>query len=182
MNIKSLIKISGIAALGIGLITLGLACKAVKVPKNVTVVKPFDAKKYMGVWYEIARFDFKHEKDLKNVTATYALNDDGSVKVVNKGYNYVKDKWQEAVGKAKFIGDTNEAALKVSFFGPFYSGYNVVSMDPAYENVLVFGESKDYIWILSRSKTIPHEVKDKFLQIARDAGYDLKRLVWTQQD
>lgn len=158
------------------------ACKSVKVPDGVEVVENFEAKKYMGEWYEIARFDFKFEKDMSNVTANYTLNDDGSVKVVNKGYNYVKQKWQEKEGKAKFIDRKDQGALKVSFFGPFYSGYNVVAMDPNYENVLVFGETTDYIWILSRNKTIPEKVKQKFLDKAKAKGYDLNRLVWTKHD
>ncbi|MBQ0148954.1 MAG: lipocalin family protein [Flavobacteriaceae bacterium] len=170
----------------LGLLAVGAVCImnscSVKVPNDINVVKNFDIKSYAGQWYEIARFDFKHEKDLKNVTATYTLNDDGSIKVVNKGYNYVKNEWEQSEGKAKFNGNESEAALKVSFFGPFYGGYNVVAMEPDYENVLVFGENKDYIWILSRNKTIPQNVKDKFVAKAKEAGYDLNRLVWTEQD
>lgn len=158
------------------------SCKSVKVPDGVKVVGNFKIEPYMGTWYEIARFDFKHEKDLSNVTATYSLNTNGSVKVVNKGYNYIKNEWEQANGKAKFLNETNKGALKVSFFGPFYAGYNVVKMDPDYENVLVFGETNDYIWILSRNKTIPQSVKDDFLKTAELAGYDLKRLVWTKHD
>jgi len=157
------------------------ACKSVKVPDGVQVVNNFNIKSYAGKWYEIARFDFKHEKDMDQVTAEYTLNEDGSVKVLNKGFDTVKNEWKESEGKAKFIGDETRGALKVSFFGPFYSGYNVVAMDPDYENALIFGESKDYIWFLSRNKTMPEEVKQKFLKLARDAGYDLNRLVWTKQ-
>jgi len=174
-------KILGLGIVAAGTFLLINAC-SVKVPENISVVKNFDAKAYQGQWYEIARFDFKHEKDLKNVTANYTLNEDGSIEVVNKGYNYVKNKWEESKGKAKFNGSNKEGALKVSFFGPFYGGYNVVEMDPAYENVLVFGENTDYIWILSRQKTIPNHVKDKFLAKAKAAGYDLNRLVWTEQE
>lgn len=181
MNRKT--KILTIASIvGLGVFATLTACKSVKVPEGVQVVQNFDAKKYMGEWYEIARFDFKHQKDMSHVTANYSLNSDGSVKVVNKGYNYVKDKWEEVEGKAKFVDREDQGALKVSFFGPFYSGYNVVAMDPDYENVLVFGESTDYIWILSRNKTISEKVKNKFLEKAKAQGYDLNRLVWTKQD
>lgn len=158
------------------------SCRSVKVPDGITVVNNFRLEPYMGTWYEIARFDFKHEKDLSNVTATYSLNDNGTVKVVNRGYNYVKDRWEQANGKATFVDKTNEGALKVSFFGPFYAGYNVVSMEPDYQNALIFGETKDYIWILSRNKTIPANVKEQFLKEAEKAGYDLERLVWTKHD
>lgn len=158
------------------------SCRSVKVPDGITVVNNFRLEPYMGTWYEIARFDFKHEKDLSNVTATYSLKDNGTVKVVNRGYNYVKDQWEQANGKATFVDKTTEGALKVSFFGPFYGGYNVVSMEPDYQNALIFGETKDYIWILSRNKTIPEDVKEQFLKEAEKAGYDLERLVWTKHD
>lgn len=158
------------------------SCKSVQIPEGVTVVDNFDVKSYAGKWYEIARFDFKHEKDLKNVTADYSLADDDVIKVVNKGFNTVKQEWKESEGKAKFVGDSNKGALKVSFFGPFYSGYNIVAMEPDYKNALVFGESKDYIWFLSRDKKMSEDIKNKFLKIAKDAGYDLNRLLWTQQD
>ena len=156
-------------------------CKTVKVPNDIMVVDNFDIKSYAGKWYEIARFDFKHEKDMDSVTAEYSLNDDGTIKVLNKGFNTVQNEWKESEGKAEFLSDKSKGALKVSFFGPFYSGYNVVAMEPNYKNALVMGENKDYIWFLSREKEMPVEVKNKFLKIARDAGYDLDRLVWTKQ-
>lgn len=112
---------------------------------KVKVVQNFDADQYLGQWYKVPRFDFKHEKDLKNLTANYSKREDGKIKVINKGFNYVKNEWEDSERKAKFTGCEQEAALKISFFGPFYSEYNVVMIDPAYENALVFGESTDYI-------------------------------------
>lgn len=150
--------------------------------KKLETVQRFEVNKYLGLWYEIARIDFKHEKDLKNVTANYSLKENGKIKVVNRGFNYVKNNWQEAEGKATFRGAEDRGALKVSFFGPFYSEYNVVMMEPEYENVLVFGKNTDYLWILSRKKSIPPTVKEKFIQYAAQYGYDLSRIVWTIQD
>lgn len=115
------LKIAGITLLAFGALCFINSC-SVKVPDNISVVKDFDINVYAGQWYEIARFDFKYEKDLKNVTANYALNKDGSIEVINKGYNYVKNEWEESKGKAKFNGSEKEGALKVSFFGPFYGG------------------------------------------------------------
>lgn len=175
---KALVVLAGVTVVA-GL----LACSTKKtMSNNVEVIQNFDAEKYLGTWYEVARFDFKFEKDLKNVTANYSKRDDGKIKVVNKGFNFVKNKWEEATGKAKFAGSEKEAALKVSFFGPFYSEYNVVMMDPAYETALVFGESTDYIWMLSRTKSIPEATKQKYLEFARKHGYDTSRFVWTEQD
>jgi apolipoprotein D and lipocalin family protein len=154
----------------------------VSIPKGAKAIQPFDQAKYLGTWYEIARFDFKFEKNLDNVTATYSLNEDGSIKVDNKGHDYVNDKWKQSTGKAKFVGANNIARLKVSFFGPFYAGYNVIALDDQYRYALIAGNNLDYLWILSREKTIPETVKADYLQKATSLGYDTSRLVWTKQD
>src|SRR5438046_321664 len=95
------------------------SCKTI--PTGAVATKPFDVNRYLGNWYEIARIDFRFEKNLNNTTANYSLNPDGTIRVVNRGFNYKTGKWKEAAGKAKFVSDTNEAKLKVSFFGPFYA-------------------------------------------------------------
>lgn len=182
MKLKKMLAVTALMLTTIVVSNSLISCKPVKVPDGVTVVEPFEVKKYAGQWYEIARFDFKHEKDLNNVTANYSLNEDGSIKVVNRGYNFVKEKWEESVGKAKFLDRANKGALKVSFFGPFYSGYNVVSITPDYQYALIYGENKDYIWILSRTKSIPSNIKEEFLKKAEAYGYDLSRFVWTKHD
>ena len=152
------------------------------IPPNAVAVKPFNLEKYLGKWYEVARFDFRFEKDLNNTTATYSLNKDGTVKVLNKGYNYKTNKWKEATGKAKFAEEENKAMLKVSFFGPFYAGYNVIAIDADYKYALVAGGSLDYLWILSRETSIPEEVKTNYLKIAKQVGYDTSKLIWVEHD
>lgn len=152
------------------------------IPKNVEAVSPFEVERYLGKWYEIARFDFRFERDLDNTSAFYSLNDDGNVIVLNSGYNYKKNEWKKADGLAKFRGDKNIAALKVSFFGPFYSGYNVVALDADYRYALVAGKNLRYLWILSREKTIPEEIKTNYLRIAEEIGYDTSNLIWVQHD
>lgn len=169
------------AALTITTLAFISSC-SVKVPEYAKPVNNFKADKYKGKWYEIARFDFKYEKDMNQVTAQYTLKDDGSIEVINRGFDYVKNEWKEKKGKAKFNGSDNQGALKVSFFGPFYAGYNVVMMDPDYETALIFGDKRDYIWFLSRKPTLSEETKQKFLNEAKKAGYDLNRLVWTEQN
>lgn len=150
------------------------------IPENVKAVDNFEQERYLGKWYEIARFDFKFEKDLNNTTAEYSLNDNGTIKVVNKGYNYVKEKWQEAEGKAKFRDKSDVAALKVSFFGPFYAGYNVIALDEDYQYALVCGGNKDYLWILSRTTTIPLEIKNSYLEKAAALGFEINNLIWVE--
>ncbi|MCL9371629.1 lipocalin family protein, partial [Salmonella enterica subsp. enterica serovar Enteritidis] len=96
---------------------LVVACSSPTPPKGVTVVNNFDAKRYLGTWYEIARLDHRFERGLEQVTATYSLRDDGGINVINKGYNPDREMWQKTEGKAYFTGSPNRAALKVSFFG-----------------------------------------------------------------
>jgi apolipoprotein D and lipocalin family protein len=150
------------------------------IPESAEAVSPFNKEKYLGTWYEIARLDFKYEKDLNNTTANYSINPDESIKVVNKGYNYVKDEWTEADGKAKFVDSDTIAKLKVSFFGPFYSGYNVIALADNYNYALVAGKNLDYLWILSRETTIPEDIKQDFLNQAKAIGYNIKDLIWVE--
>lgn len=159
-----------------------LLSSCASIPKNAKAVKNFDVNKYLGTWYEIARFDFRFEKELDNVSAQYSLNEKGDVKVLNSGYNFIKGEWKKAEGQAKFRGNKDIAALEVSFFGPFYSGYNVVALDENYQYALIAGKNLDYLWILSRTKDIPETIKNKYLKIATEIGYDTSKLIWVKQE
>ncbi len=152
------------------------------IPRGTMAVSPFEKERYLGKWYEIARLDFRFERNLNNTTAEYSLKEDGTIRVVNRGYNYVKKEWTEAVGKARPAGDETRAMLKVSFFGPFYSGYNVIGLDPEYRHALVAGKNLKYLWILSRGKVLPEEIKASFLEIAGKAGFNIRELIWVEHD
>ena len=152
------------------------------IPKGVNAVHHFDKEKYLGKWFEVARFDYKFEKNLNNVTAEYSLKNNGTIKVVNRGYNFKKEKEQNAVGKAKFVDADTVGKLKVSFFGPFYSGYNVIAIDDAYKYALVAGKNLKYLWLLSREKTMPDDIKNEYLSIAKKIGYDVDDLVWVKHN
>lgn len=152
------------------------------IKSKLPVIQDFELTRYLGVWHEIARLDFYWEKNLKNVTATYSSNEDGSVRVVNKGVDVRSQKTKKSVGKAKLAGLPNEGSLRVSFFGPFYSGYHIMHIDGNYDHALVFGDNLDYLWILSRTKTISTETRDKYLAYAEQSGYAVKDLVWTFQE
>ena len=175
---KKIIVFGSIISLGV----LALLTSCASIPKNANPVQSFDIDKYLGDWYEIARFDFRFEKNLDNVMAQYSLNDKMNVNVINSGYNFKKEKWVSAEGVAKFRGDKNTAALKVSFFGPFYSGYNVIALDDNYKYALVAGKDLNYIWILSREKSIPENIKTEYLNIAQEIGYDTSKLIWVKHD
>ncbi len=171
-----------VLGIGTAIVVFGLLQSCASIPKGVVAVKNFKKDKYLGKWYEIARFDYRFEKNLDNTTATYSLNPNGTIKVLNRGYNYVKNEWKSAEGKAKFVDSDQEGKLKVSFFGPFYAGYNVVAIDDQYENALIYGPSTKYIWILSRTKQISEQLKNQFLEKAKKDGYDLTKLIWVKHD
>ena len=173
-NIIGLISIAAVTLVSIP------SCRTI--PENVQAVQPFDLKKYLGTWYEMARFDFRFERGLNNVTANYSLNKDGTLKVTNRGYDYNNKKWKENIGKAKFVSSPQVAMLKVSFFGPFYSGYNVIAIDPEYTYALVCGKNRDYLWILSRQKSLPDSIKQQYLKKAKALGSDVSKLLWVEHN
>jgi apolipoprotein D and lipocalin family protein len=150
------------------------------IPRKAIPVEPFNKDKYLGKWYEIARMDFRFEKNLNNVTAEYSNNPDGTIKVVNQGYDYVKKEWKKAVGKAKFRESPSIAKLKVSFFGPFYSSYNVIALDEEYKYALVAGKNLKYLWILARQPSIPDSIKREYLDIAKRIGFKTEELIWVE--
>ena len=119
---------------------------------------------------------------MSDVNATYQLQDDGSVKVINRGYNTQRQAWKEAIGRAVFVGDSQTASLKVSFFGPFYGGYHVIALDQQhYRWSLVAGPDREYLWILAREKTLPAEVREQLVDQARALGFPTDKLIWVEQ-
>jgi len=153
----------------------------VSIPDGAVPVTNFDITRYVGQWYEIARFDYRFERGLQNVTAYYSRNNDGSVKVVNRGMRMDNGAWEHSTGKAKFVDDEHTGRLKVSFFGPFYAAYNIIALDDDYQYAMIAGNDLDYLWLLSRAPVMPAETRNAFLQQAKVIGYDISRLVWTKQ-
>lgn len=178
---KKLTKIVVPVSLGILGLLIFSSC-SVKIPEGATAVNNFEKEKYLGKWYEIARLDFKWEKNMEQVTAEYSLKDNGHIKVDNKGYNYVKKEWKQSIGEARFVEDEKTSRLKVSFFKPFWAGYNVIDLAGDYQYALVVGDDLDNMWILSREKTIPEDIKQRFLSKAKSLGYKTEELVWTKQN
>lgn len=181
---KQVIKtsIAALTVLTAGAVAFIAMSSARDIPDKATAVKQFNQKKYLGKWYEIARLNHKFERNLDNVTASYSLKKNGKIRVENRGYNFKKNKWQDVIGKAKPAGDPTVGMLKVSFFGPFYSGYNVIALDKEYKYALVAGENLKYLWVLSREKTIPESVKKDYLKQAAQIGYDTDALIWVKHD
>ena len=170
---------SAILALSFAL-SLG-ACSTAP-PEGLHPVTSFDLNRYLGQWYEIARLDHSFERGMSDVNATYQLQGDGSVKVINRGYDTQRQTWKEAIGRALFIGDSQTGSLKVSFFGPFYGGYHVIALDQQhYRWSLVAGPDRDYLWILAREKTLPAEVREQLVSQAKALGFATDKLIWVEQ-
>ena len=153
-----------------------------QIPDGVQAVGGFDAERYLGQWYEVARLDHRFERGMDNVTATYSARDDGGIDVLNRGYVRAKGEWEEARGRARFVGSREQGMLEVSFFGPFYGGYNVVDLDPDYQLSLVVGPSREYLWILARQPSPPREAVDRVVRRADALGFDTSALIWVRHD
>jgi apolipoprotein D and lipocalin family protein len=164
-------------------LTLGLlltGCKTYEKPAKVTPVENFQLSEYLGTWYEIARLEHKFEKGMEAITATYSLREDGGVKVLNKGYRTAEKEWNDAEGKAYFVGDSDKGFLKVSFFGPFYGSYIV--MDTDYKTyTMISGPDLSYFWILARTPTLEKETLERLLVKAKEAGFDTSVLIYPDQ-
>lgn len=162
--------------------TLVAGCASTGPPPGVTAVTPFDVKRYEGRWYELARLDHAFERGLTDVSATYTLQSDGSVRVVNRGYAPATGQWREAVGRAQFTGAPTTGSLKVSFFGPFYGGYHVAALDPGYRWALVVGPDTRYAWILARDKQMDAAQRDAIVARAQALGVDTSALIWVTHE
>ena len=151
-------------------------------PENVTPVSDFELQRYLGKWYEIARLDHSFERGLTQVTAEYSLREDGGIAVLNRGFSAEDNDWNEAEGKAYFVGDSDTGYLKVSFFGPFYGSYVIFELDKEnYQYAFISGPNRDYLWLLSRQPQLDAEVIERFKREAQRLGFDIGELIFPQQ-
>ena len=148
-------------------------CSTVPSTDDIPVVKGFDAVRYMGLWYEIARLPKWFERDLDNVTATYVL-ENGTLKITNRGWRGGEEKVSTAVGY--FAGPSDEGSFRISFFRPFYGDYRIIWLSPDYDLALVTGEDRSSLWILARTAVIPDERRDALVKMASDWGFDVSKL------
>ena len=149
------------------------------VPEGVTTVSEFELDRYLGTWYEVARLDHSFERGMSAVTANYSMRDDGGVSVVNRGFEESKGEWTSATGKAYFVGDSDVGELKVSFFGPFYGGYNIIELDKEdYQYSLVAGPDRGYLWVLSRSPQLDPKVLSTLVEKAKSLGFATDELIY----
>ncbi|WP_271462985.1 MULTISPECIES: lipocalin family protein [unclassified Acidovorax] len=171
----------GVAAAAAGAAVALYLRSNVQPPPGVRPVKGFNVDRYAGHWYEVARIDQRFERGLIRTSAHYSRRGDGSIRVVNRGYDPEQRRWHEVEGRARFLGDTDTGALKVSFFGPFYAGYFVEALDEDYRWAMVVGPRLDAFWILSRTPMLPGAVRERLLARARSLGVDVRRILWVAQ-
>lgn len=151
------------------------SCRGQKVDNST--VRSLDLERYLGTWYEIARFDHSFERGLIHAKAQYSLNSDGTIAVTNSGMK--NGKYKESIGKVKLTKTAGR--LRVSFFGPFYSDYRVMMLSKDYKYALVGSKSPGYLWILSRTPEVPEDVLNTILDVASGRGYDIDKLIWVEQ-
>lgn len=155
------------------------ACSSKNPP--LQTVQKVDINRYLGTWYEIARYEHFFEKDCKNVSANYSMLDEQTIKVVNRCTNMLTNEKKEAIGRAYATDDTN-SKLKVSFFRPFYGDYWVIILDENYDYVVVGTPSREYLWILARKPILDEKIKNEILQKLPTLGFDASKLIWTIQE
>lgn len=148
---------------------------------SIKSVQKVDLDRYLGSWYEIARYEHRFEKDCKNVTATYSIKENKKIEVINSCTKITTNNKTEAIGEAYAVDNTN-SKLKVSFFWPFYGDYWIIMLDEDYSYAVISEPSKKYLWILSRDKKLDENIKDNILKRLESLDYDLSKLIWTIQE
>lgn len=150
--------------------------------KTMKTVNQVDLNRYMGTWYEIARFPHSFERNLVGVTATYRLKKNGNVEVINQGYLHTLDgKLKRAKAFAKVPNPNEPGRLKVYFFWPFGGSYNILDLDEDYQYALVGSNSPNFLWILSRTPQMPEHEYERLVDRAKELGYDISHLELVEQ-
>lgn len=163
-----------ILALLIALFFAGCETKGPALP----TVAEVDLDRYLGTWYEIARYEHSFEVGCSNVSATYTKRDDGGIKVLNQ---CTKNGEKTDANGVAYSTNAQNTKLKVSFFRPFYGNYWILMLADDYSYAVIGEPSREYFWILSRTKTLPEETKEMILEQMPRLGYESQKLIWTPQ-
>ena len=153
---------------------LSNACSSVN---NTPTATGVDLKRYMGKWYEIARFETSFQQGIFDSFAEYKLLDNGIVLIENSGTDQYGNR-TSAKARGYAPDPKNPSKLRISFFRPFYSDYFILALDKNYQWALVGSSSKDYLWILSRTPTLPTETTTHVVNIAKNLGYDTSKFIY----
>lgn len=166
------------AAAVLSLFLVGCASVPPKGMGPVTLVPSLDVNRYLGRWYEIARYQSGFEKNVYGATAEYSLRDDDRIQVVNSGFkNSLDGPYTEVRAVAWAPDPAAPMALKVKFFNLFTSDYLVIGLDEAdYEWAIVGNNSRRFLWFLARTPFVDDELYAKMADIARSQGFDTDAL------
>ena len=165
------------------MVLLAVVAGCTGVPEGLVPVSPFDAGRYLGRWYEIARLDHPFERNLTHVHAEYSRGDGEEILVLNRGFDRTSGQWREIRGMARLSGEKSVGSLEVSFFRPFWGGYHVIALDrDAYGYAMVAGPNRSYLWILSRERTLDSAILAELVSKARAWGFDVDRLIYVSQE
>ena len=159
------------------LASLFASCDSAPKVDNSTV-SSVDLNRYLGSWYEVAKFDHSFERGLDYAMARYTLRDDGKIDVLNTGIKDGRAKDAKGIAKTTDV----PGLLRVSFFGPFYGDYRIMMLDDDYQYVLVGGSNDKFLWILSRTPQLDEATKTLILAEAERRGYDTNKLIWVKQN
>lgn len=143
------------------------------------LVCDLDLEKYLGKWYEIAKFSTKEQKGMDNVSASYSLKKSGKIKVYNKGYK--KGKKRSITGSAWLRNEACKGGLYVRFFWPFKSEYNLIKLAKDYRYAVVMGKEKDKLWILSRTSKMNRKDYKAILKFLEKENFDTQAILKTKQ-
>lgn len=158
------------------------ACSSPHTIKKMNLAQNVDLKRFMGKWYEIARYPHRFEKNLAGVSATYTLLESGKIEVLNKGFvNNLNGKEKSIVGKAKPGASGESGHLQVSFFWLFYADYLILELDPDYQYAIIGSSSPNYFWILSRTPQLDERTLNGLFEKAKVRGYDLTKIQMVEQ-
>jgi apolipoprotein D and lipocalin family protein len=157
-------------------------------PAPLESITSLDVPRYMGTWYEVAKYpNWFQKRCIANTSATYAVQPDGMLQVLNRCQKE-DGSITDALGEAKQVGDANSPKLKVRFapawlsFLPFVWGnYWVIDLDPQYQLAAVSEPSRKYLWILSRTQTVEPKAYDALLQRLKEKGFNLDAIEISKQ-
>jgi len=144
---------------------------------ELKTVDHVDIERYMGTWYEIAKFPQRFEDGLVGITATYSLLPNGKVRVLNSGYvGDFNGKLKTVKGKAWLVDKKTNAKLKVSFFWPFAGDYWIIELGKDYEYAVISESSRRYMWVLSRTYHMDEQVYEGIMQRLKQNQYDISKI------
>jgi apolipoprotein D and lipocalin family protein len=152
-------------------------CTATNDPLPVTPVQNVDLTRYMGLWYEIARFDHFFQEGCRGSTASYALSPTGEVEISNRCVKEKDNSLREAKGHAWSVDPKGNARLKVSFFWPFRTDYWIIDLGREYEYAVVGSPNRKYLWIMARKPVMDKDVYKHILDLVAQQGFDIGKLV-----